>query len=173
MCPGDSALVSAYESEVDEEEEEGAGVDLLSAVRVADGPLFSFSADLEAALMGLTIQVRSCSSHCPAVPRADPGCPTTRAGPTALCSNWNSVRGNYLPHSTHSSQDLPPRFCVCLANKSTCPFPPTVFHLIKRLQRAEVAQRGPIQLLFNPCLQHQNRGGEKTVVLNFFVSVIS
>ncbi len=65
MCPGDSALVSAYESEV--EEEEGAGVDLLSAVRVADGPLFSFSADLEAALMGLTIQVRS-SHCCPAVP---------------------------------------------------------------------------------------------------------
>jgi hypothetical protein len=62
-CLGDSALVSAYESEVDEEEE-GAGVDLLSAVRVADGPLFSFSSDLEAALMGLTIQVRS--SHCPA-----------------------------------------------------------------------------------------------------------
>jgi hypothetical protein len=56
-CIGDSALVSAYESEVDEEEEEGAGVDLLSGVRVADGPLFSFSADLEAALMGLTIQV--------------------------------------------------------------------------------------------------------------------
>ncbi len=84
MSPGDSALVSAYESEVDEEEE-GAGVDLLSGVRVADGPLFSFSSDLEAALMGLTIQVRS--SHCPAVPRADPGCPTTRAGPTALCNN--------------------------------------------------------------------------------------
>jgi hypothetical protein len=52
---GDSALVSAYESEV--EEEEGGGVDLLAAVRVADGPLFSFSSDLEAALMGLTIQV--------------------------------------------------------------------------------------------------------------------
>jgi hypothetical protein len=67
-CLGDSALVSAYESEVDEEEE-GAGVDLLSGVRVADGPLFSFSSDLEAALMGLTIQVRS--SHCPpaGVPR--------------------------------------------------------------------------------------------------------
>jgi hypothetical protein len=64
MSPGDSALVSAYESEVDEEEE-GAGVDLLSGVRVADGPLFSFSADLEAALMGLTIQVRS--FRCPAV----------------------------------------------------------------------------------------------------------
>jgi hypothetical protein len=80
-CLGDSALVSAYESEV---EEEGAGVDLLSGVRVADGPLFSFSSDLEAALMGLTIQV---SSHYLAVPRADPGCPTTRAGPTALCSN--------------------------------------------------------------------------------------
>jgi hypothetical protein len=67
MSLGDSALVSAYESEV-EEEVKGAGVDLLSAVRVADGPLFSFSSDLEAALMGLTIQVRS--SHCPAgVPR--------------------------------------------------------------------------------------------------------
>jgi hypothetical protein len=59
-CLGDSALVSAYESEV---EEEGTGVDLLSGVRVADGPLFSFSSDLEAALMGLTIQVRS--SHFP------------------------------------------------------------------------------------------------------------
>ncbi len=66
MSLGDSALVSAYESEV---EEEGAGVDLLSAVRVADGPLFSFSSDLEAALMGLTIQVRN-SHCCPAgVPR--------------------------------------------------------------------------------------------------------
>ena len=53
-CLGDSALVSAYESEVEEGEE---GDRLLSSIRVAEEPLFSFSADLEAALMGLTIQV--------------------------------------------------------------------------------------------------------------------
>jgi hypothetical protein len=40
------------------------------------------------------------------------------------------------------SLSLPPRFCVCLANKSTCPFPPTVFHLIHRLRRTEVARQG-------------------------------
>ncbi len=44
----------------------------------------------------------------------------------------------------------PSRFCVCLATKSTCPFPPTVFHLIHRLRKAEVARRRPIHLLYNP-----------------------
>ncbi len=55
------------------------------------------------------------------------------------------MRGNYPPTSTPSSHALPlptPRFCVCLANKSTSPFPPTIFHLIHRLRRAEDAQRG-------------------------------
>jgi hypothetical protein len=69
------------------------------------------------------------------------GGPTSLGGPAAS-SNPQLTRPPPSP--------LPPPaiLCVCRANKSTCRFPPTVFHLI-RLWRAEVA-RQCIQLLHNP-----------------------
>jgi hypothetical protein len=74
--------------------------------------------------------------------------------PTALLLKF---REKELPASFNPQSHalLLPRFCVCLANKSTCPFPfpPTVFHLMHRLRRAEVARRGSIHLLYNPCFR--------------------
>jgi hypothetical protein len=62
-------------------------------------------------------------------------------GPTALylkfCERELLVPASFNPQLASPPPSLLPRFCVCLANKSTCPFPPTVFHLIHRLRRAD------------------------------------
>ncbi len=85
---------------------------------------------------------------------------------THTLSNYISIRG--WPHSSiteipwdgitcllhrpaHTPSPSPhPRFCVCLATTSTCPFPPTVFHLIHRLYEGKRLRDEGLSICCNP-----------------------
>jgi hypothetical protein len=73
--------------------------------------------------------------------------------------------GNYLPPPSHSSHALPPPSPAILGVLGPqiymvyLSIPPTVFHLIHRLRRAETARRGPIHLLYKPCVFPLGGGG--------------